>query len=160
MRIKHNAHTRTNRTTTRNTHAWLKNPSHSSLLKHVFSLGGHQPYVPILLTEDDARKSGGANSTAPGPNVGPNNANNSNNQYSVGNSTNNESKQRARVLCSYDAKDSTELNLSANEVSGLFLLWLLHIFDICFFLSSLRDRSFSWLNWIQSTMITCMASKA
>lgn len=26
-------------------------------------------------------------------------------------------KQRARVLCSYDAKDSTELSLSANEVS-------------------------------------------
>lgn len=27
--------------------------------------------------------------------------------------------QRARVLCSYDAKDHTELNLSANEVSYL-----------------------------------------
>lgn len=27
--------------------------------------------------------------------------------------------QRARVLCSYDAKDNTELNLTANEVSCL-----------------------------------------
>lgn len=87
----------------------------------VFSLGGHQPYVPILMTDDEARKSGGANVAAPGVNAGPNNANNSNSQYGVSNSTNNESKQRARVLCSYDAKDSTELNLSANEVSLLQL---------------------------------------
>lgn len=29
---------------------------------------------------------------------------------------NTEWKQRARVLCSYDAKDSTELNLNVNEV--------------------------------------------
>lgn len=62
----------------------------------LISLGGHQPYVPIGLNEESTTTS----STA------------------ISNSQNRaEMKQRARVLCSYDAKDSTELSLSANEVS-------------------------------------------
>lgn len=31
------------------------------------------------------------------------------------------SMKRARVLCSYDAKDGTELNLTANEVSFVLI---------------------------------------
>lgn len=92
----------------------------------VYSLGGHQPYVPILLSDDDTRKSATVSS----------NSNNLNSQYGVSSSTNNEIKQRARVLCSYDAKDSTELNLSANEVNNIFPLSIhtfLRVFSNFFF---------------------------
>lgn len=61
----------------------------------LISLGGHQPYVPIGLTDESTTTSSTATP---------------NNQNRV------EMKQRARVLCSYDAKDSTELSLTANEV--------------------------------------------
>lgn len=71
-------------------------------------MGGHQPYVPIGMFDEETKRN---NSGAPGNNS----QNNLYSQYGTG--TNNEMKQRARVLCSYDAKDSTELNLSANEVS-------------------------------------------
>lgn len=69
-----------------------------------FSLGGHQPYVPVGLADDETKKNLGNNYAS---------GNSHNNQQSGGN---NEWKQRARVLCSYDARDSTELNLNANEV--------------------------------------------
>lgn len=70
------------------------------LIGNVFSLGGHQPFIPNGLYDDESKKNA---SSLP--------INSSNNQS--------EWKQRARVLCSYDAKDSTELNLSANEVSRI-----------------------------------------
>lgn len=60
-------------------------------------MGGHQPYVPI-----------GEHDTLPNDtksNIYPQD----------------DWKQRARVLCSYDAKDSTELNLIANEVGSMIL---------------------------------------
>jgi len=38
---------------------------------------------------------------------------------------NTDQMQRARVLCSYDAKDHTELNLSANEVCGNLQIYLI-----------------------------------
>lgn len=71
----------------------------------IHSLGGHQPYVPISigLADDESKKNSSHASGNP-----------QNNQQAGGN---NEWKQRARVLCSYDARDSTELNLNANEVS-------------------------------------------
>lgn len=61
-----------------------------------FSLGGHNPYVPIKIS-DESNKSNAATKSMSQTDIG-------------------EMKLRARVLCSYDAKDSTELNLSANEV--------------------------------------------
>lgn len=91
------------------------------------SLGGHQPYVPIGLADDDTKKN---NSTGPGAN-----SNNFNTQY--GSASNNELKQRARVLCSYDAKDSTELNLSANEVNIDSILWIYSNKNECFCFSFL-----------------------
>jgi endophilin-B1 len=54
-------------------------------------LGGPQPYVPVGIEDD-------------------NSTDNINNYADSG------IYQRARVLCSYDAKDGTELNLNANEV--------------------------------------------
>lgn len=69
------------------------------------SLGGHQPYVPIGLNDDKPKNQSNVSATG----------NSCNNQNNSG--LQNEWKQRARVLCSYDAKDSTELNLSANEVN-------------------------------------------
>lgn len=40
--------------------------------------------------------------------------------------TGNSGYKRARVLCSYDAKDGTELNLTSNEVVGC-LDWQVYI---------------------------------
>lgn len=55
-------------------------------------MGGPQPYVPVGLDDDE--------NSAMLNNIDINSSN----------------YQRARVLCSYDAKDGTELNLTANEV--------------------------------------------
>ncbi|XP_064539495.1 endophilin-B1-like [Drosophila montana] len=78
---------------------------------------GPTPYTPIDL--HDAAKS----SAAGGMGGGARNPGN-NNSSSAGHKANqsmqlnvsSDQMQRARVLCSYDAKDHTELNLSANEV--------------------------------------------
>lgn len=68
------------------------------------SLGGPQPYVPVAGYEDDEANglAGRVNNIELGVNAG---------------------YKRARVLCSYDAKDGTELNLTANEVF-LMLIFL------------------------------------
>lgn len=63
------------------------------------SLGGHNPYVPIKISDESSKSNAATKSTS---------------QTDIG-----EMKLRARVLCSYDAKDSTELNLSANEVNKI-----------------------------------------
>lgn len=78
-------------------------------------MGGPSPYVPIE-TNDEPR----------GEQIGnPFATNRANNQklnrpnapapFSV----NADEMKRARVLCSYDAKDHTELTLGANEVSAM-----------------------------------------
>ncbi|EDS39863.1 conserved hypothetical protein [Culex quinquefasciatus] len=59
------------------------------------SLGGPQPYVPVAGYEEDDELAGRLNSVDLSGNSG---------------------YKRARVLCSYDAKDGTELNLTSNEV--------------------------------------------
>lgn len=61
-------------------------------------MGGPQPYVPVQGLDDDSA---------------------SNNAGTV--DLNGVQFRRARVLCSYDAKDGTELNLAANEVSFYLL---------------------------------------
>ncbi|XP_055621496.1 endophilin-B1 isoform X3 [Toxorhynchites rutilus septentrionalis] len=65
------------------------------LQRELTSLGGPQPYVPVAGYEDDDTLSGRMNNIELGANPG---------------------YKRARVLCSYDAKDGTELNLTSNEV--------------------------------------------
>ncbi|XP_058460668.1 endophilin-B1 isoform X1 [Malaya genurostris] len=69
----------------------------SDLQRELVSLGGPQPYVPVARYEDGdaSHLSGRANNIELGGNSG---------------------YKRARVLCSYDAKDGTELNLTSNEV--------------------------------------------
>lgn len=67
-------------------------------------MGGHQPYVPIGLVEYEKKNVSDNASLGAAHNIQNTSA------------AHNEWKQRARVLCSYDAKDSTELNLNANEV--------------------------------------------
>lgn len=61
------------------------------------SLGGPEPYIPVGLNDtskqDEERKLAESNS---------------------------EQMRRARVLCSYDAKDHTELSLNSHEVIILF----------------------------------------
>lgn len=63
----------------------------------IYSLGGPQPYVPVAGYEDDESNhlAGRVNNIELGGSPG---------------------YKRARVLCSYDAKDGTELNLTSNEV--------------------------------------------
>jgi len=81
-------------------------------------LGGPTPYAPLDL--QDVAKS----SAAGGGGVGHRGAGNNNSSTGHGQKqnqsipihVNTDQMQRARVLCSYDAKDHTELNLSANEV--------------------------------------------
>lgn len=64
------------------------------LQRELTSLGGPQPYVPVAGYEDEDL-AGRMNNIDMGGNLG---------------------YKRARVLCSYDAKDGTELNLTSNEV--------------------------------------------
>ncbi|XP_065090758.1 endophilin-B1 isoform X2 [Ochlerotatus camptorhynchus] len=69
----------------------------NDLQRELASLGGPQPYVPVTGYNDEEANglSGRVNNIELGVNLG---------------------YKRARVLCSYDAKDGTELNLTANEV--------------------------------------------
>ncbi|XP_049291692.1 endophilin-B1 isoform X1 [Anopheles funestus] len=67
----------------------------SDLQRELVSLGGPQPYVPVSGYEEDDALAGRVNNIELGANSG---------------------YRRARVLCSYDAKDGTELNLTSNEV--------------------------------------------
>lgn len=60
------------------------------------SLGGPNGYVPVGLPAEDPA----ATTTTTGSSAEPANM------------------KRARVLCSYDASGTNELNLTANEVSG------------------------------------------
>ncbi|EDW73778.1 uncharacterized protein Dwil_GK19643 [Drosophila willistoni] len=85
------------------------------LQRELANLGGPTPYIPL-----DVNEAGGAGnkSNTSGGSSGRGSNNNSNNQATAGQpiNVNTDQMQRARVLCSYDAKDHTELNLSANEV--------------------------------------------
>lgn len=65
----------------------------NDLQRELASLGGPQPYVPVAGYEEDEELAGRLNQV----------------DLSSG-------YKRARVLCSYDAKDGTELNLTSNEV--------------------------------------------
>lgn len=67
----------------------------NDLQRELASLGGPQPYVPVTGYNDEDELSGRTNNIELGVNLG---------------------YKRARVLCSYDAKDGTELNLTSNEV--------------------------------------------
>uniref|UniRef100_A0A182ND82 Uncharacterized protein n=1 Tax=Anopheles dirus TaxID=7168 RepID=A0A182ND82_9DIPT len=67
----------------------------SDLQRELVSLGGPQPYVPVSGYEDEDALLGRVGNIELGANSG---------------------YRRARVLCSYDAKDGTELNLTSNEV--------------------------------------------
>uniref|UniRef100_A0A1Q3FVD4 Putative sh3 domain protein sh3glb n=1 Tax=Culex tarsalis TaxID=7177 RepID=A0A1Q3FVD4_CULTA len=67
----------------------------SDLQRELASLGGPQPYVPVAGYEEDDELAGRSNNVDLSGNSG---------------------YKRARVLCSYDARDGTELNLTSNEV--------------------------------------------
>lgn len=67
----------------------------NDLQRELASLGGPQPYVPVAGYEEDDELAGRLNNVDLSGNSG---------------------YKRARVLCSYDAKDGTELNLTSNEV--------------------------------------------
>ncbi|XP_017077200.1 endophilin-B1 isoform X2 [Drosophila eugracilis] len=88
------------------------------LQRELANLGGPTPYIPLDLNEASASKSNNSSGAA---SRGPGN-NHSTNSATAGHKPNQpmhvstDQMQRARVLCSYDAKDHTELNLSANEV--------------------------------------------
>lgn len=64
------------------------------------SLGGSEPYCPVGLNDDSHVGAASGQSANGGHRTLPN-------------------QRRARVLCSYDAKDATELNLSGNEVKRI-----------------------------------------
>ncbi|XP_043643095.1 endophilin-B1 isoform X2 [Drosophila teissieri] len=88
------------------------------LQRELANLGGPTPYIPLDVNEASASKSNISSGAAA---RGPGN-NHSANMVVPGHKPNQpmhvstDQMQRARVLCSYDAKDHTELNLSANEV--------------------------------------------
>lgn len=68
------------------------------------SLGGDGPKYEIVCADDDLESSRNDSQQEPS------------------------NYQRARVLCSYDAKDQSELNLIANEVRSLYT----HVFGVEF----------------------------
>ncbi|XP_016968402.1 endophilin-B1 isoform X1 [Drosophila biarmipes] len=86
------------------------------LQRELANLGGPTPYIPLDVNEaSKSNPSSGAAARGPGNNnaanaVGPGHKPSQPLHVST------DQMQRARVLCSYDAKDHTELNLSANEV--------------------------------------------
>ncbi|KAH8421067.1 hypothetical protein KR222_009701 [Zaprionus bogoriensis] len=92
------------------------------LQRELANLGGPTPYAPLDL--QDAGKSNAAGGLGGGTRGAPGNNNSGAGSGSGGHKPNSsmpvhastDQMQRARVLCSYDAKDHTELNLSANEV--------------------------------------------
>ncbi|XP_034103729.1 endophilin-B1 isoform X2 [Drosophila albomicans] len=88
------------------------------LQRDLANLGGPTPYAPLDL--NDASKSNSAGGASAGHRgAGNNNTSSGHGQkpnQSIPMHVNVDQMQRARVLCSYDAKDHTELNLSANEV--------------------------------------------
>uniref|UniRef100_A0A182YE51 Uncharacterized protein n=1 Tax=Anopheles stephensi TaxID=30069 RepID=A0A182YE51_ANOST len=81
----------------------------SDLQRELVSLGGPQPYVPVSGYEEEDALAGRVNNIDLGANAG---------------------YRRARVLCSYDAKDGTELNLTSNEASTEFNTFPLYSFVI------------------------------
>ncbi|XP_030377403.1 endophilin-B1 isoform X2 [Scaptodrosophila lebanonensis] len=88
------------------------------LQRELANLGGPTPYVPLELHDGIASKT-----NASGSGGGANRGGGSGNNTGMGGHrlnqpmhVNTDQMQRARVLCSYDAKDHTELNLNANEV--------------------------------------------
>ncbi|XP_020800221.1 endophilin-B1 isoform X1 [Drosophila serrata] len=90
------------------------------LQRELANLGGPTPYIPLDLNDASASRS--STSGGGGPTGRGSGHNNSSNAASSGHKpsqplhVSTDQMQRARVLCSYDAKDHTELNLSANEV--------------------------------------------
>ncbi|XP_017019075.1 endophilin-B1 isoform X1 [Drosophila kikkawai] len=89
------------------------------LQRELANLGGPTPYIPLDLNEASAGSRSGSSSGPTGRGPGHNNAANavsSGHRPSQPLHVSSDQMQRARVLCSYDAKDHTELNLSANEV--------------------------------------------
>lgn len=92
------------------------------------SLGGPQPYVPVGLDEDKDTDFSDKPSSV--------------------------HQKRARVLCSYDAKDATELNLTGNEVDFLnrydnglsiqFNLIFLNLGNFCCGMQSTEWRLYVW----------------
>ncbi|XP_017045332.1 endophilin-B1 isoform X2 [Drosophila ficusphila] len=88
------------------------------LQRELANLGGPTPYIPLDLSEASASKSSsavGAAARGTGNNHSAN-AVTSGHKPSQPMHVSTDQMQRARVLCSYDAKDHTELNLNANEV--------------------------------------------
>ncbi|KAH8254164.1 hypothetical protein KR032_008774 [Drosophila birchii] len=87
------------------------------LQRELANLGGPTPYIPLDLNDASASRSSTSGPTGRGPGH-----NNSSSAASSGHKpsqplhVSTDQMQRARVLCSYDAKDHTELNLNANEV--------------------------------------------
>ena len=77
-------------------------------------MGGPSPYSPINIEDDE---SNGVATSAAGVGFSSSSGVGHANRNQQDNATN--EMKRARVLCSYDAKDHTELNLNANEVSLL-----------------------------------------
>ncbi|XP_037949835.1 endophilin-B1 isoform X1 [Teleopsis dalmanni] len=71
----------------------------NNLQRELARLGGPTPYAPINLNEEENTNANSANVNRRHPT-----------------DVNADQMRRARVLCSYDAKDHTELNLNANEV--------------------------------------------
>ncbi|XP_033253851.1 endophilin-B1-like isoform X1 [Drosophila miranda] len=90
------------------------------LQRELANLGGPTPYIPLDLSNASANKSSATG--GPSPSRGPGNNNSSSQAPSAHRPTNQpmhvntDQMQRARVLCSYDAKDHTELNINANDV--------------------------------------------
>ncbi|KAH8331662.1 hypothetical protein KR074_009107 [Drosophila pseudoananassae] len=89
------------------------------LQRELANLGGPTPYIPLDLGDASGSKSTGSSGGSSARGAGHNSAANPaafGNKPSQPMHVSTDQMQRARVLCSYDAKDHTELNLSANEV--------------------------------------------
>ncbi|XP_036230663.1 endophilin-B1 isoform X1 [Bactrocera oleae] len=89
----------------------------NNLQRDLANLGGPTPYVPIdMYNDNDGSVTGGIGNAGGGAGAGVATGSGARRRNPGDPLLNADQMRRARVLCAYDAKDHTELNLNANEV--------------------------------------------
>ena len=86
-------------------------------------MGGPTPYVPIdMYNDNDGSVTGGIGNAGGGAGAGVATGSGARRRNPGDPLLNADQMRRARVLCAYDAKDHTELNLNANEVCEILVM--------------------------------------
>lgn len=89
----------------------------------LLSLGGPTPYAPIdIYNDNDGSVTGGIGNAGGVAGAGVATGSGARRRNPGDPLLNADQMRRARVLCAYDAKDHTELNLNANEVCEILVI--------------------------------------